>query len=61
MDLLEIARQSGMQELLDAQIGPQMYHSVCGSLASLERFAAAATAAALQPPQPEEPFVDLEN
>jgi hypothetical protein len=61
MDLLEIARQSGMQVLLDAQIGQQMYHSVCGSLASLERFAAAVTAAALQSAQPSEPLVDLKT
>ncbi len=34
-----MAKKSGMQVLLDAQIGSQMYHSVCGPLASLQRFA----------------------
>ena len=39
MDLIEIAKRSGMQVLLDAQIGSQMYHSVCGPLSALQRFA----------------------
>ncbi|CAG9241221.1 hypothetical protein [Paraburkholderia caribensis] len=39
MDLIEMAKKSGMQVLLDAQIGSQMYHSVCGPLSSLQRFA----------------------
>jgi hypothetical protein len=39
VDLIEMAKKSGMQVLLDAQIGSQMYHSVCGPLASLQRFA----------------------
>ena len=39
MDLIEMAKKSGMQVLLDAQIGSQAYHSVCGPLASLQRFA----------------------
>ncbi len=34
-----MAKKSGMQVLLDAQIGSQMYHSVCGPLSSLQRFA----------------------
>lgn len=34
-----MAKKSGMQVLLDAQIGSQAYHSVCGPLASLQRFA----------------------
>ena len=39
MDLIEMAKKAGMQVLLDAQIGSQMYHSVCGPLSSLQRFA----------------------
>ena len=39
MDLIEMAKKSGMQVLLDAQIGSQLYHSVCGPLSSLQRFA----------------------
>jgi len=39
VDLIEMAKKSGMQVLLDAQIGSQMYHSVCGPLSSLQRFA----------------------
>jgi hypothetical protein len=39
VDLIEMAKKSGMQVLLDAQIGSQSYHSVCGPLSSLQRFA----------------------
>jgi hypothetical protein len=39
VDLIEMAKKSGMQVLPDAQIGSQMYHSVCGPLSSLQRFA----------------------
>ncbi|SDH17550.1 hypothetical protein SAMN04487926_102410 [Paraburkholderia steynii] len=39
VDLIEMAKKSGMQVLLDAQIGSQMYHSVCGPLSALQRFA----------------------
>jgi hypothetical protein len=39
MDLIELARESGMAVLLDARIGCQEYVSVSGSLAALERFA----------------------
>jgi hypothetical protein len=41
MDIIELARQAGLQVLLDARIGSQTYHSVCGSLPSLQRFAEA--------------------
>jgi len=47
MDILEIARQSGMLVLLDAQIGKQTYHSVQGSLPALQCFATAVCAAAM--------------
>ncbi|MEM5340404.1 hypothetical protein [Paraburkholderia azotifigens] len=39
MNLLEIARESGMAVILDGRIGREEYQSVCGSLAALERFA----------------------
>jgi hypothetical protein len=39
MDLIELARESGMAVLLDARIGREEYVSVSGSLAALERFA----------------------
>ncbi|HEX7683849.1 MAG TPA: hypothetical protein VF446_10005 [Trinickia sp.] len=51
MDIIELARQAGLQVLLDARIGSQTYHSVCGSLPALQRFAEAIEAAMLaQPP-----------
>jgi hypothetical protein len=40
MDVLNLARQSGMTVVLDARIGQQEYHSVHSSVAALERFAA---------------------
>ncbi|RKE23940.1 hypothetical protein B0G76_8640 [Paraburkholderia sp. BL23I1N1] len=46
MDIVEIARKAGMQILLDARIGRETYHSVCGSLQSLQHFADAVCAAA---------------
>lgn len=46
MDILELARQAGLQVLLDARIGSQTYHSVSGSLPALQRFAEAVAAAA---------------
>jgi hypothetical protein len=39
MDILNLARQSGMTIVLDARIGQQEYHSVHSSVAALERFA----------------------
>lgn len=41
MDILELARESGMLVLLDGRIGRQEYHSVHGSLQTLQRFAEA--------------------
>lgn len=41
MDIIELARQAGLEVLLDARIGSQSYHSVCGSLPALQRFAEA--------------------
>lgn len=45
MDILEIATKAGMQVLVDARIGRETYHSVCGSLPALQRFADAVCAA----------------
>jgi hypothetical protein len=39
LDLIELARESGMAVLLDARIGREQYVSVSGSLAALTRFA----------------------
>lgn len=39
LDLIELARESGMAVLLDAKIGREQYVSVSGSLAALARFA----------------------
>jgi hypothetical protein len=39
LDLIELARESGMAVLLDAKIGQEQYVSVSGSLAALARFA----------------------
>ncbi len=48
MNIIEIARQSGLLVLLDAKIGREEYHSISGSLNSLERFAAAVLAGSEQ-------------
>ncbi|MEM5313462.1 hypothetical protein [Paraburkholderia sp. JHI869] len=45
MDILNLARQSGMTVVLDARIGQQEYQSVHSSVAALERFAALIEAA----------------
>ncbi|MEW6339517.1 MAG: hypothetical protein RXR20_34285 [Paraburkholderia sp.] len=45
MDIVKIARTAGLQILLDARIGRETYHSVSGSLSSLQRFADAVCAA----------------
>ena len=39
MDIIDMARASGMAVILDARIGREEYHSVCGSLPALQRFA----------------------
>jgi hypothetical protein len=45
MDIIDIATKAGMQVLVDARIGRETYHSVCGSLPALQRFADAVCAA----------------
>lgn len=39
MDILDLARKSGMTVVLDAKIGRQEYHTVHSSVLALERFA----------------------
>ncbi|REE22373.1 hypothetical protein B0G81_1260 [Paraburkholderia sp. BL6665CI2N2] len=39
MNIIDMARESGMAVILDARIGREEYHSVCGSLSALEKFA----------------------
>jgi predicted kinase len=39
MDILDLARKSGMTVVLDAKIGRQEYRKVYGSVAALARFA----------------------
>jgi len=39
MDILDLAKKSGMAVTLDAKIGRQEYRTVHGSVAALERFA----------------------
>jgi hypothetical protein len=44
VDIIELAREAGLQVLLDARIGTLTYHSVSGSLTALQRFADAVEA-----------------
>jgi 4-hydroxy-3-methylbut-2-enyl diphosphate reductase IspH len=39
MDIIDMARASGMAVILDGRIGHEEYLSVCGSLSTLQRFA----------------------
>jgi hypothetical protein len=41
MDIIGMARASGMAVILDGRIGREEYQSVCGSLSALQRFAEA--------------------
>ena len=41
MDIIDMARASGMTVILDAKIGREEYQSVCGSLSALQQFAEA--------------------
>jgi hypothetical protein len=43
IDIIEMARSSGMAVILDGRIGREEYQSVCGSLLVLQRFAEAVT------------------
>ncbi len=58
MDIIELARQAGLEVLLDARIGSVTYHSVSGSLPALQRFADAVEAATRERvPRPSDPTV----
>jgi len=46
MDILEIAKNSGMQVILNGRIGREEYQSVYGSIQALQRFADALGASA---------------
>jgi hypothetical protein len=39
MDIIDMARASGLTVILDGRIGHEEYQSVCGSVSALERFA----------------------
>ncbi|MFP3566815.1 hypothetical protein [Paraburkholderia sp. SIMBA_030] len=39
MDIIDMARASGMAVILEGRIGREEYQSVCGSLSALQRFA----------------------
>lgn len=39
MDIIDLARESGLTVILDGRIGREEYHSVCGSISALSRFA----------------------
>jgi hypothetical protein len=41
MNIVDIARASGLVVILDGRIGLEEYQSICGSLSALERFAEA--------------------
>ncbi|WP_169708637.1 hypothetical protein [Trinickia terrae] len=45
MDILDMARKSGMTVVLDAKIGHQEYQTVHSSITALERFAELVAAA----------------
>ena len=39
MDIIDMARASGLTVILDGRIGREEYQSVCGSVTALQRFA----------------------
>lgn len=39
MDIIDVARASGLTVILDGRIGREEYQSVCGSVSALQRFA----------------------
>jgi hypothetical protein len=41
MNIVDMARTSGLVVILDGRIGREEYQSVCGSLSALQRFAEA--------------------
>jgi len=53
MDIIDMARASGMTVILDGRIGREEYQSVCGSLSALQRFADAVRYCSESERQPE--------
>jgi hypothetical protein len=49
MDIIDLARASGMAVILDGRIGREEYQSVAGSLSALQRFAEAVRQGTMQP------------
>lgn len=49
MDVIELARVSGLQVVLDGRIGREEYQSVCGSVDALRRFADAISSSIKMP------------
>lgn len=39
MEIIDMARASGLTVILDGRIGREEYQSVCGSVSALQRFA----------------------
>jgi hypothetical protein len=48
MDIIDMARASGMAVILDGRIGREEFQSVYGSLSALQRFAEAVRQGAVQ-------------
>lgn len=49
MDIIDLARESGLTVILDGRIGREEYHSVCGSISALSRFAESVSQYAASP------------
>ncbi|AXF00957.1 MULTISPECIES: hypothetical protein [Paraburkholderia] len=49
MDIIDLARESGLTVILDGRIGREEYHSVCGSISALSRFAESVSQYAANP------------
>ncbi|MFL9868778.1 hypothetical protein PQR67_31795 [Paraburkholderia fungorum] len=53
MDIIDMARASGMAVIVDGRIGREEYQSVCGSLSALQRFAEAVRQGTVQQSRPQ--------
>jgi len=49
MDIIDLARESGLTVILDGRIGREEYHRVCGSISALSRFAESVSQYAANP------------
>ncbi|MBP0588334.1 hypothetical protein J8I87_01070 [Paraburkholderia sp. LEh10] len=47
MNIIDMARASGLTVILDGRIGREEYQSVCGSMSALQRFAEALSQSAV--------------